>query len=851
MATWVSRSASSELRLSAIAKACGVGCTSTMRPRRQQLRSSGLPARTTSLMETQLPNAYGCHPAAPAGGIVGAVPPTSSGPKDYPPNLIAQSTGVPDEQLDVAAALDQGTRLFLLQARYQDAGNGPADYYLAGPQGVSHQPLRALFAPLGTWLAAPGHEHEVVMLGLRTDPRSANPARFDAACQAFTSAVGPYLLKASDLPKGKALDELMPAELAGAWRAQPRVITDWSACTGAEPPLARHKAQPAAAVPLEDHWMADQKDIIGQRPLRQVVIPGSHDAASYDDSSCPGGECWPGGSLEAAYTQAQSQDITAQLNAGSRYFDLRFSYAELGGVRRQDFYVFHGTSGPGNDPILSYLKMSKVLTDIDTWINQPGHEREIVWLDMWVYREDQDISQSGAICDATLGQELAQGKVLQWSIMPPNTAPTDMSINEIWALPRHPHIIVTGWAGCTGPNPMTKGGTWANMCWAQEIWNQLSPELHARTDSGGNLVTGAYALAVQATPFSTNQCWPYSVQGLAPQQNLPLIELRWLGENFTPDGMRARANLNVVAGDFLGDPAGEGLDNWPIVQIALTLNQWSGAPETLSWPGASKPVTVSCNNPTYYGPTTMVVYPVVQGPQSPNLKTFTTDQGYPGVQGGVSLNDFVGAGVADGSYLVAACTQGGSPLDPPGSSSGVEISRIAIPLSAFGTPPLLGATPADGVDLPFTCFGAGPAQVTAYPAAAGPNSPDAQVFANGQPTIQAMYSRRGSYDVGLDCLMSGGASSSLMVPASAFPPALTIKADQQGRSLYCDRDLRLTSPATLSLVAPPMQSHSAQSGEVAALRELIERQDATIADLRASSRNHRREAGAAGAAHRS
>jgi hypothetical protein len=224
------------------------------------------------------------HAAAPAGGLAGAVPPTGSGP----PNLIVQSTGAADEQLNVAAALDQGTRLFLLQGRYQDAGNGQADYYLAGPQGVSHQPLRALFAPLGAWLAAPGHEHEMVILGLRTDARSANPARFDAACQAFMSALGPYLLKASDLPAGKSLAELTPGEQA-AVHSQPRVITDWSACTGEEPPIRRPQAHPAAAVPVEDHWMADQKDIIGQRPLRQVVIPGSHDAATSDDPSCPYG----------------------------------------------------------------------------------------------------------------------------------------------------------------------------------------------------------------------------------------------------------------------------------------------------------------------------------------------------------------------------------------------------------------------------------------------------------------------------------------------------------------------------------------------------------------------------------
>ena len=125
--------------------------------------------------------------------------------------------------------------------------------------------------------------------------------------------------------------------------------------------------------------MADQKDIIGQRPLRQVVIPGSHDAATYEAPSpfCPFGECWQGGPIEADYTQAQSQDITAQLNAGSRYLDLRFSYVPQtdywGG---KDFYNFHGADKNTGDPSYSYLKMTKVLVDIVTWINQPGHERD-------------------------------------------------------------------------------------------------------------------------------------------------------------------------------------------------------------------------------------------------------------------------------------------------------------------------------------------------------------------------------------------------------------------------------------------------------------------------------------------
>jgi hypothetical protein len=546
-------------------------------------------------------------------------------------------------------------------------------------------------------------------------------------------------------------------------------------------PGTRPHAQP---VPVEDHWMADQKDIIGQSLLRQVVIPGSHDAATYDDPSCGLlGLCWP--PIEVLYTQAQSQTITAQLNAGSRYFDLRFSYVYWGSGGPNDFYNFHGTDKNGN-PLASLLKMSKVLGDIDTWINQPGHEREIVWLDMQVYREYADQSQSKAICHDTLGQELAQGKVLQSRMLPPNTALTDMSMNEIWALPGHPRIIVTGWSSCTGDNPMTEGSTYANRCAGTDIWGQLQSELHGRT-SYGNLVTGAYVLFIQGTPFSVPNCGANTIPDLAPQQNFPLSQLKLLGDNPNPyvpydvllwiERRQERDNLNVVAGDFLGDPAGD----WPIVQTALKLNNFD--PEVLSWtadPSASQ-LTVSCHNPTTVGPTTMVVYPVMQGPKSPNIKTFTTAYGSPGVQGRVSLNDFPGVGTAsDGSFLVAVCTRDGSPLAPPGSSNGVGLSRIVIPLSAFGTLPLLGATliPGDPVDLRFTCFGLAtqPIKVTAYPAAAGPNSPDAKVFdsANGQPTVQAGYERRGNYDVRLDCLMSG-TTQSLTVRANAFPPDLSIR----------------------------------------------------------------------------
>ena len=67
--------------------------------------------------------------------------------------------------------------------------------------------------------------------------------------------------------------------------------------------------------------------------------------------------------------------------------------------------------------------------------------------------------------------------------------------------------------------------------------------------------------------------------------------------------------------------------------------------------------------------------------------------------------------------------------------------------------------------------------------------------------MQATYSRRANYDVTVDCSFSGGSRHTVTVPASAFPQALTIRADPQDHRLYCDSDQHFTSRATLSLAA--------------------------------------------------
>ena len=352
--------------------------------------------------------------APPASGTAVAAPPTDQGPTRDPLDDAVTSSGAPDEQLDVSAALDQGARLFFLQARYQDG-----DYYLAGPQGISHQPLRELFAPLAAWLAAPGHEHVLLWLGLETDPRTADPASFDAACQAFTAALGPYLLKASDLPEGKTLGKLAPAELA-ALQTRPLLRTDWSACTGEESPIAQPAAPSAVASTDYEHWMADNADFIRQRPLRQVVLPGSHDSATFSI-------LWHKGSAGAGYaggwTRAQAEDIPTQLDDGARYLDLRFACVKWQtghnpgtcDATGYDHYVnFHGD-------YWSETYLDDVLNEVVGWVDQPAHAQEIVVLDFTLGTVDNfgsDQAELDSLCKTWIQPELAAGRVIQPSMVP-------------------------------------------------------------------------------------------------------------------------------------------------------------------------------------------------------------------------------------------------------------------------------------------------------------------------------------------------------------------------------------------------------------------------------------------------
>ncbi|WP_066812510.1 hypothetical protein [Sphingomonas asaccharolytica] len=111
-------------------------------------------------------------------------------------------------------------------------------------------------------------------------------------------------------------------------------------------------------------WMGDLTNVIADRPLADLVVPGSHDAACWEIRS-------PGTNQRS---QTQSREIYDQLRAGSRYLDLRFYKVGPGQWRG-----FHGYDS-------AEAMLGPVLADIMRFL--AGSPMEIIAVSLLPWHKD-------------------------------------------------------------------------------------------------------------------------------------------------------------------------------------------------------------------------------------------------------------------------------------------------------------------------------------------------------------------------------------------------------------------------------------------------------------------------------
>ncbi|KAH8714014.1 putative glucan endo-1,3-beta-glucosidase [Beauveria bassiana] len=260
------------------------------------------------------------------------------------------------------------------------------------------------------------------------------------------------------------------------------------------------------------NWMKDMYDVIKDRKLHHVVVPGSHDAAMNNITMAG---WWGFGSADN--TETQSLDLYNQLKVGSRFFDMRIS-----SVNNGKFYGAHvsdelgktpaGATGPSLDDLI--IGMNRFSNDY------PG---EVV---IWYIKYMTDLSIKGV----TYWSEDKIKEFYDKLETIHNRCPGDLAGNTpLNELPISTFMNANDGKGCVlllidgrfdpklngqtfvrpdkgiffGPPALARSDVWAQEAYAGRngIWevNFLTRNLN-RDDRSGSQVDNYYIMQWQCTP---------------------------------------------------------------------------------------------------------------------------------------------------------------------------------------------------------------------------------------------------------------------------------------------------------------------------------------------------------------
>ena len=136
-------------------------------------------------------------------------------------------------------------------------------------------------------------------------------------------------------------------------------------------------------------WMASIADEIAGKDLREIILPGTHDAGSRE---------WQGWGADHL-TETQNYTINQQLNYGIRYFDFRVTYNS-----GDNAWIFSHAGWDMED------KVYPALDDIKTFLD--NHSKEIVIIDFQHFPELSDSDDQAHLADLrsklinTLGSDM-------------------------------------------------------------------------------------------------------------------------------------------------------------------------------------------------------------------------------------------------------------------------------------------------------------------------------------------------------------------------------------------------------------------------------------------------------------
>ena len=363
----------------------------------------------------------------------------------------------------------------------------------------------------------------------------------------------------------------------------------------------------------------DGVDYISQIPLTKLLIPGSHNAGTYNIGD-------PADPL-TAFAQNQSLDIRGQLYHGIRQFDLRFRPNNVSAADPDTptgIFIFHGSVKT------SPYSFAEVIDAISGFYSFSGHDREILLLNI----QFDDNSSSTEATKKLLGEactyleEELGGRLIHPSDVSSGDNGSDASdwlsattVQDIWDLPLSDkslpkRIIATvrggGLLECSSTfqsylrwedevgGPFDLGSWFANQCYAEEYPFPGHPFPGITASTGAALESRARAAANSAGASFENvpgdPVDPFYNLGIQPTQSLgclavgaPLLEeendfvLNAVKDWYVNDERKARRHLNVLSSDFV--------ERTPLMSHIREMTKLGGATITASLTSGGEPYT--------------------------------------------------------------------------------------------------------------------------------------------------------------------------------------------------------------------------------------------------------------------
>jgi hypothetical protein len=297
--------------------------------------------------------------------------------------------------------------------------------------------------------------------------------------------------------------------------------------------------------------MGALSDQIGNRMLRQIVLPGTHDSGTYSitpDSPFGMDETGIVKQLEklvplkivkqtmANWSKAQFYDFSGQLKTGIRYLDLRVQFDN------GQFNLVHGLVG---------ASLNDLLTQVSDFINQEQSKQEVVLLDFNHFYNMDTANHN------TLVTEL-QNRF--GSLLAPYSLGTNVTVNELLN-GRYQLIAYYDNAEMVAQYPFLWPGSAINSPWPNvQTTEALKSALDKELPNTGDVFFVLQGILTPDTSTILNSIkgGTASLAEWASEVNPQLV--KWIQDDWKDD------NLNIIIADFV-------TEDDSLVNTIIALNQ--------------------------------------------------------------------------------------------------------------------------------------------------------------------------------------------------------------------------------------------------------------------------------------